>query len=128
MGDYLTTAACFLCDGDGASDGGMAFKCVAYVPKLDAVTADLHLPVITAQKLQCAILPEAAEITGSVKPLLAVTRNDEGIPGPFRIAPIAIRKTTPADMQLPGDAVWSVCAVTVENPVILSGERPAIGD
>src|SRR5579871_2319081 len=69
--------------------------------KLDPVTADLHLVIETAQKLQIAVRQVANKIPRPVQPLsIAIRIRHKSFTRQTRPAQIAPRQPRPADIQL----------------------------
>ncbi len=99
------------------------------LPQLDAMTADLDLPVGAAEELELAVRPPARQVAGAVETGSRLAGGEpigqEALGGQLRAAQIAAGEPGAADVDLPRDAERHQAAVEVEQVDLEIGERAA---
>ena len=71
-------------------------------PKLDPVAPDLHLKVLSAQKLNISVSQHPAHVAGAVQPFAGFRVHNETLGRSGGVAPVFARQPTPPMYRSPG--------------------------
>src|SRR6266508_365924 len=115
-------------DDHSGSNGGMLSKRRFDLAKLDAVAANLDLEIFAAEKLDVAIRQKAAGVSTAVEPLAGSGMREKPRPRFFLVAPVSMRQTGSADVNLAGDPHRTRLQGGIQHMQPMIGERAAVGN
>ena len=132
VGDQtLVTGDVLANEGDGLANGGVGEEGGFHLGELDAVAADLHLGVETAEELEDALVAPASQVAGAVE--ASAGRRGEGVGeealgGEVGAGEVAAGEAVAADEELTWDSRGNGLEGVVQQVHLGVGDGRADGD